>query len=294
MENTIVFSASTLSRLPACQRAWALTFIARLRSKRIESKFTVTLGRAFHAALASYYKHYSIPDALRESEKVIFNDSLSMPFLDKIEIKLRMEDYVQQYVHLSRDEDDILQLQPIETEYKFAFPLPYKDSLSYCVGFIDLYADTKYGPAIVEHKTSASCGPSHFMDSEFDVQSNLYVLAAEHERQEVNSFIWNVFVKTKTPTLRRYATIPSRQRAQRYAQELAVFGHYLKTLNIPFAQESEKPAQVEEIIEKTAANPGACRTCIFRDLCDAPVLIPASLENFKITDYSLWEEKLGG
>lgn len=271
--NTIVLSASSLSRSVACRRAWCFQYYKRLRRRAVSDY--LTLGRAYHAGLASYYTYKSLSEAMEAASSAIKEDvkSGALYSLEQPSVTTEVCRLLTSYVEFAEMEDRRTELCPIAVENKFAFPVD-KESKVWCVGVIDLYAETKYGPSIIDHKTASSCGASYFRDSEYDIQAYIYMMAAERLGIEANYFTWNVIAKTKTPYVQRYSIIPTRARLERYARELAAHA-----ATIPAA---DNPMDIP-------GNPGACRTCMYKELCEYPEQYKSIIESeFTVASYEEW------
>lgn len=276
MAKIVVLSATQLERLVPCSRAWALAFRVRLRRRATSEALLV--GQAFHVGIAKWYTDWSVSEAIQTAREHLA--TVANPF-EVATLTAEVERLLQAYPTLAGPQDEEDKLRPIAVENKFMIPV-YRgpEGEVVCAGIIDMYADTKYGPCIVDHKTAHSCGASYFVGHEHSIQAAIYMQAATFLGIRATHFAWNVLAKTKVPYLRRLFFVPGEERLARLYRELAAFGKYLLGM----------PDELNKVVSEVVGMPGACSKCPYSPICDYPEHAEKIVEaDFEIRTYEDFE-----
>lgn len=248
-------SVTGLSRDRGCQRAVAFAFRAGLR--RRSSNANLAIGSAFHEYAATYY---STGDTQAGYDKAMKTYRESAPTdMEESEFETG-EEMVSSlctcYPALATMKDVDEQLQPLGVEQVFRVPL----GGAYLIGRVDLYAGTKWGHAMVDHKTAKSARASYFYGFRHDPQNVLYCYATRALNLPIKLFGLNVIAKTASPYLsREYFPVDWKYVDWAVDHLKRVIDDWL-----------EFPEDAGGIVDQVKANPCHCRNCAFTDICHLP------------------------
>jgi len=233
--------------------------------RTLHGDLNLIIGKAFHAFAARYYSEgqFGFPseealNAYGESIKM-FNDAVEelpeKPSHEHIEKAKRiLEKLCYSYPGLSAKKDDNLELTPKAVETKFAIKITNNTAI---VGQIDLFATTKFGAIIMDHKTAGSARSAYFWNYELDPQAIIYPWASAQLGWVTSRFMVNVITKTKEPYIARETVIVDEETINKHMDWL------IKDVEEKI---DPLPDDFDEImkLDRVFLN---CRRCQFKDLC---------------------------
>lgn len=265
---SITLSANQISAVEGCPRAMQFRFGARLRSGGESSNLTI--GSAFHAAMAAHYHNQVNAPApidpwsqidIEVAKRSTMTDTETMENLSREVKRLYFwyTDAQQPDNGVAADVRD--SIQPVQIEVLFKLPLAADIEI---VGIVDMLNNFHRSPgmqgkAITDHKTSQRGGTSFSSGLQYDPQALIYSWAARECGWTADWFCWNVTVKTQKPYLMRIYEPVFWPRVDMYMARARQFAEWV----------AKQPSKIIDILQMPG-NPGQCRHCLFTLLCDHP------------------------
>lgn len=244
-----------------------LRFRARLRSN-VSSPYFVR-GCAVHAGLAAHYDAKTNDEAIEVALNELAIRAGACNLLPE-QTEIATEEVVKtMQFYLSGEpgsgvwQDMHDSVQTIAVENVFNIQLAEGVEL---VGIIDHIKHFHRGAGmngrcVEDHKTSKKGGTSYGTNIEYDPQQILYSWAAREMGYTPDWFSWNVIVLTKQPYVMRLYEPIFWPRITEYVSRAIGFAEWMR-------DQTDDPVQ---ILLNTPGNPGQCRNCTFRALCDNPM-----------------------
>lgn len=259
-----------------------MLFRFRSRLRVTDSSIYFARGCAVHAGLAAHYDGKGNDDALLIACKELQDRLPGNPDLvqeltpDVLNLLSFYLDSTDPKSGVSMDREDRVNTIAVEN----TFDIEVADGI-HIIGIID---HLKYfhrsngmsGKAIEDHKTSKRGGLTYGTNIEYEPQQLLYAWAAREMGFSPEWFSWNVIVTTKQPYIMRLYEPIFWPRIEQYMKRAINFAQWLR----------QQPEDPEQIVCDVPGNPGQCRSCMFRNLCDFPQLIPTLLtSDFRREEY---------
>lgn len=264
----IILSATQFKSVEGCLRAMLFRFRSRLRV--VESSDHFARGCAVHSGLAAHYDGNSNDDAmlaaLTELNARLPNDPDKVQTLTPIVLDLLTFYFDNDIENSGVNMDRTDRVSTIAVEN--TFDIEVEEGIR-IIGIIDHLkyfhrSNSLKGKAIEDHKTSKRGGLTYGSNIEYEPQQLLYAWAARHMGFEPEYFSWNVIVTTKQPYIMRFYEPIFWPRIEQYMKRAINFAKWLQT----------QPEDPYEIVLDVPGNPGQCRSCMYRPLCDHANLIP--------------------
>jgi len=279
MSATLVMSSTQFKSVEGCLRAMLFRFRSRLRT--VTSTDYFARGCAVHAGLATHYDGKSVDDSLLAAVNELQARLPNNPDMVQ-ELTPQVLDLLTFY--LSDDPKSGATLDKEERVNTIAVENTFDIEVAPDIRIIGIIDHLKYfhrsnsmkGKAIEDHKTSKRGGLTYGSNIEYEPQQLLYAWAAREMGFAPEWFSWNVLVTTKQPYVMRFYEPIYWPRIHTYMLRAINFAKWLQ----------KQPEEPGEILLDVPGNPGQCRSCMFRQLCDFPQLTDVLLQSdFRREEY---------
>lgn len=223
-----VVSQSMAKTFKRCPLQFKYKYLDEL-SPRVSSK-PLTRGKWFHSLLETYYTpedergdDYQTWEEVHKHMSHKFSQLFDEEKEELGDLPREMQHLMESYLwHYRNDESWTVH----EVEKTIEVPLPFLSGVNLRLR-LDMLVEDEYGLWIVDHKTHKTIPKT--TDRLLDIQSPLYVWAAQEAGIPVSGFQWN-YIRTKAPSVPKMAYVGTpRQRLSKAACDTD-YPTFLKTI----------------------------------------------------------------